>query len=82
MHNQKYTQLDNAESIDIVMAMHNSIEYSNSYSETSRSLWQDYRDEPVLEHNNNITDFPANNSNGISFKFKQQMTEETVAQKM
>ena len=49
MHNQKYTQLDNAESIDIVMPMHNSIEYSNSYSETSGSLWQDYRDELVLD---------------------------------
>ena len=56
------------------MPMYNLIEYSDAYSKTSESLWQYYRDKPALDNNNNITDFPANNNNSISFKFKQQMT--------
>ena len=33
-----YTQIDNAEYIDIVMPMYNLIEYSDNYSKTSGSL--------------------------------------------
>ena len=33
------TDIDNAQDIDIVMPMHNLIEYSDNYSKTSRSLW-------------------------------------------
>ena len=40
---------------------------------TSGILWQYYIDEPVLDDNNNIFDFPTNNNNRISFKFKQQL---------
>ena len=40
------TQIDSAKDIDKVMPMYNLIEYSDNYSETSRSLWQWYRDEP------------------------------------
>ena len=68
------TQVDDAEDIDTVMPMYNLIEYSDAYSKTSGSLWQYYRDEPALDNNDNIIDFPANNSNSISFKFKQQIT--------
>ena len=32
------TQVDNGEDIDIVMAMHNLLEYSDAYSKTSKSL--------------------------------------------
>ena len=28
----------------------------------------------ALDNNNNVIDFPANNNNSISFKFKQQIT--------
>ena len=56
------TQVDDAQEIDIVMPMYNLIAY---------------RDEPALDNNNNITDFPANNNNRISFKFKQQITGQT-----
>ena len=47
--------------------MHNLIEYSDAYSKTSASLWQYYRDEPAIDANNNIIDFPAdkNNSNSL-----------------
>ena len=44
---------------------------------TSGSLWQYYRDEPTLDNNNNIIDFPANNNNSASFKFKQQIIGQT-----
>ena len=70
------TQVDYTEDIDIVMPMYNLIEYSNAYSKTSGSSWQYYRDEPALDANNNIIDFPNNNSS-TSFKFKKQITGET-----
>ena len=47
---------------------YNLIEYSDTYSKTSESLWQYYRDEPALDNNN---------SNSISFKLKQQITGQT-----
>ena len=59
------------------MPMYNLIEYSDTYVKTSGSLWQHYRDEPALDNNNNITDFPADNSNSISFKLKLQITGKT-----
>ena len=34
------TDIDNAQDIDIVMSMHNLIEYGDNYSKTSGSLWQ------------------------------------------
>ena len=44
--------------------MYNLIEYSDTYSKTSKSLWQYYRDELALCDNGNIIDFLYdNNSN-------------------
>ena len=40
------TDIDKAQDIDIVVPMYNLIEYSDSYSETWRSLWQYYKDDP------------------------------------
>ena len=34
------TDIDNAQDIDIVMSMHNLIEYGDNYSKTSGNLWQ------------------------------------------
>ena len=59
------------------MPMYNLIEYSDAYLKTSGSLRQSYRDEPVLGTNDNITDFPASSNNSASFKFKQQIKEQT-----
>ena len=70
-------QVDNAKDIDVLMSMSNSIEYSDIYSKISGSLGQYYSDEPVLGNNNNITDFPANSSNSISFKVKEKITGQT-----
>ena len=38
--------IDNAEDLDVVMRMHNLIEYSKNYRRTTGSLWNYYRDEP------------------------------------
>ena len=58
------------------MLMYNLIEYNDVYSKTSGSSWQYYGDEPALDNNNNIIDFPSNN-NSISCKFKQQIVGQT-----
>ena len=51
--------------------MHNLIEYCVVYLMTLGSLWQYYRDQPALEDNKNIIDFPGNSNNIDLFKFKQ-----------
>ena len=40
-------------------------------------MWQYYRDEPALENNVNIIDFPEDNNNSVLFKFKQKRTGQT-----
>ena len=50
--------------------MFNSIKSSNNYSKTPGSLWQYYRDEPPLNSNVAIIDFPVNNIDRTSFKLK------------
>ena len=67
------TQIDNAKDIDIVMSMYNLIEYSDDYSKTSVSLWQFYRDQPFINDNGGIADFPADNNNSVSFKYKTKI---------
>ena len=47
------------------------------FSNASGILWVYYRDEPPLDNNNSIIDFPTNNNDSISFKFKQQKAEQT-----
>ena len=44
---------------------------------TPGSLSQYYRDEPTLDGINNITDFPADSHNSISFKFKEKKNKKT-----
>ena len=51
--------------------MHNLIKYSDAYSKTSGSYWQYYRDEPALNDDGNITEFP--NGNKISISFRKNM---------
>ena len=67
------TQVDNAKDIDIVMPMYNLMEYSDNYSKRSGSLWQYYRDEPFLDANGTIADFPADNDSSASFKFRTKI---------
>ena len=62
------TKVDDAQNIDVV------IEHSDVYLKTSGSLLQYHSDEPTLNANGENVDFPANNNNIASFKFKQQIT--------
>ena len=71
------TQADDAQKINVVLSMYNLIEYSDAYLKTSRSLWQNYRDEPTLDNNVNNIDFPDDSNNSALFKFKQKITGQT-----
>ena len=59
------------------MPMYSLIEYSQNYSKTSGSLWHYYRDEPFLNVNGAIADFPADNNNSASFKFQTKIAGRT-----
>ena len=69
--------MDDAQKIDVVMPMYNLIKYSDTYLKTSGSLWQYQRDEPALGNNGNIIDFPDDDNNSASFKFKQKIAGQT-----
>ena len=72
-----YTQVDNAEDIDIELPVYKLTKYSDTYSKILESLWQYCRKKPAfIENNSNITDFPVHNSNSNSFKFKNQITRQ------
>ena len=61
-----YTQLYDVNQLDIVMLMHNLLEYSKSYSEASSSLLTFFRDKPSD---------PLTNSK--SSKFQKKLTGST-----
>ena len=69
------TQIDNTKDIYKVMTMYDLV--SDNSSKTSESLWQYYRDEPFLDNNGAIADFPEGNNNSALFKFKAKMTDRT-----
>ena len=74
---------DNAEDIDIVMPMYNSLEYSKNYRKTIGSLWNYYRDEPnnprFFDDDDSPTiDYNADPiTNSESFKYKSSITGKT-----
>ena len=70
------TQVDNAKDIDIVMPMHNLIEYGDNYAKTSGSLRQCCLDIPPLDDDNVITFFTEANGTD-SFNFKAKITGQT-----
>ena len=57
------TSIDNAEDLDIAMLVYNLSEYSQSYSMTSGSLWNYYRDK--------TDDVNDNASDGKWFSYKK-----------
>ena len=59
------------------MPMYNLIEHSDAYLKRSKSLWKYYREEPVLDSNRNIIDFPDDNNNSALFKLEQKITGQT-----
>ena len=48
--------------------MHNLIEYSDNYSETSGSLRQFKRDEQPKENTGNLSDISTHNSSSFNYK--------------
>ena len=57
------------------MSMYNLIEYSDNYSKTSGSLWQNCRDEPALNDDNGII-VGVNEANSTTnlFKLKEKIS--------
>ena len=70
------TQADFAKEIDIVVPMYVLLEYSDSYSKTSGSLWQYCKDLTTVDNNNAIVNFTENNLTD-SFNFKAKMIGQT-----
>ena len=67
--------VENAEDLDIVMAMYNLLEYSKNYEKTSGSLFNYYRDEPneaEIANNNGAINISIRNSK--SFGYKTEIT--------
>ena len=65
--------IENAEDLNVVMPMHNLLEYSKKYSKTSVSLWNYYRDK--LTDETNDANVPNKNLiNSKSFKYKTSIT--------
>ena len=60
-------QIGNVEDLDVVMPMHNLLEYSKNYRKTTGSLWNYCKDEP----SNPLS------SNSESSKYKTSITEDT-----
>ena len=58
------------------MPMYNLTEYSDNYSKTSGSLWQYYRDEPIINNDDNIVNF-LDDPDSLSFKYKQKIAGQT-----
>ena len=65
------TEIDHAKDIHVVMPMYGLIEYSDNYSKTSGSLWQYHRNEPVINNDGAIADFP-DDPDSASFKYKEK----------
>ena len=63
----KGVKIDNEEDFDVVMPMHNLLEYCKNYRKTTGSLWNYYRDEP-----SNLL-----SSDSESFKYKTSITGNT-----
>ena len=59
------------------MPTYNLIESSDAYLKTPGNLWKYYRNEPALDANDNIIDFPADNKSNISLKSKQKIIIQT-----
>ena len=60
-------KINNAEDLDVVIPIHNLLEYSKNYGKTTSSLWNYYGDEP----SNPLS------SNSESFKYKTRIIGKT-----
>ena len=67
--------IDNAEDLDVVIPMYNFLDCSKNYRKTTGSLWNYYRDEPIIYPDNNYNQNSITNSE--SFKYKTSITRKT-----
>ena len=65
-----------AENLDIITPMHNLLEYSDNYADSSGSLYQFKRDESPMNDNNNPLNVALDNS--VSFKYKASLLGKTT----
>ena len=65
-------QMDTAKDMNVVIPLYKLLQYSNSYSKISVSLWQYYRSEPTL-NDGSIVDFDSDNITD-PFRFKAKIT--------
>ena len=71
------TKIDNAKGIEVVMLVHDLIEYNNNYSKTSGPSWLFYKDELALDNNGGNVGFAAYNAIDF-FRFKVKVTGQTA----
>ena len=57
------------------MPMYKLIAYSDNYSKRLIRLWHYYKDEPALDANDAISNFPVDGNNNISFKIKTKIAD-------
>ena len=67
--------IEDADDLDIVMPMHNLLEYSKNYRKTIGSLYNFYRDELTNDGNDNFNN--RNVVNSEAFKYKNKITGNT-----
>ena len=67
--------IEDADDLEIVMPMHNLLEYSKNYRKTIGSLYNYYRDELTNDNNDNFA--KRNVVNSEAFKYKNKITVNT-----
>ena len=74
------TFIDNAEDIDIVVAVYNLLEYSGNYSKMSRSLWNYYKDEvnDSANENNDANNYRISTKTATSKSFDYKAECQTI----
>ena len=75
--------IENAEDLDIVMPTYNLLEYSDNYSMTSGSLWNNHRDEvnDFANENDDANNFRINKNKATpsnSFEYKTKLIGSTT----
>ena len=61
--------VETADNLNIVMPMYNLTQYSDSYSDTSESLWQFKRGESPVTNSGNADNVSVDNSSAFKYKF-------------
>ena len=67
--------IEDADDLDIVMSIHNLLQYSKNYRKTIGSLYSYYRDELTNDNNNNFANRNVVNSN--TFKYENKIIGNT-----